>query len=195
LKPQPKGMRAFVAIQLPPETRAALRSIQSELKQVLPRHSTAWTRPENLHLTLRFLGDVEASRLPDLQRRLRETLTAFGPVELTCERLGCFPDLRFPRVVWACVHDARERSVELHGRVNEAVAGFAERPPEARYVGHITLARPKQIQRADAEKLASFVNGTAACEFGKWTCREVELIRSELSNSGSRYTTLDVFSL
>lgn len=185
----------FVAIQLPDSIRTELRGVQAELKDVLPHRSTAWARPENMHLTLRFLGNVEVVRLPDLQSRLRETLADFGPLEFCCERLGCFPDLRFPRVIWAWVHDAPERLVELAQRANLAAEGFAEQAAEARFVGHITLARPKQINRQDAQRLAAFVEGAVARQFGCWTCRAVELIRSELSAQGSRYTTLDVFPL
>ena len=187
--------RVFVAIQLPESIRTALRSVQAELKSLLPHRSTAWARPENMHLTLRFLGNVDVLRLPELQSRLRESLADFGSIELCCERLGCFPDLRFPRVVWAWVHDAPDRLGELAQHPNLAVEGFAKQTAEARFVGHITLARPKQINRQDAQRLAAFVEGAVARQFGCWTCREVELIRSELSTQGSRYTTLDVFPL
>jgi len=184
-----------VAIQLPEDVRAVLRAAQAELKEVLPRNSTAWTRPANMHLTLRFLGGVESARLPELQLKLREALAGFGPLDLICERLGCFPDLRFPRVVWAWVHDAEERLAQLHRRVDSAVAGFAEKPAEARFTGHVTLARPKQIKRADAERLAGFVERAVERKFGDWSCREVELIRSELSPGGSQYSTIEVFHL
>ena len=190
-----KVIRAFVAIQLPAEVRAGLRDAQAELKEVLPLKSTAWARPANMHLTLRFLGNVDSGRLPELQLKLREALACFRPLDLICERLGCFPDARFPRVVWAWVHDAEERLAQLHRRVDEAVAGFAEKPAEARFTGHVTLARPKQIKRADAERLAGFVERAVERKFGNWSCREMELIRSELSPGGSQYSTIEVFRL
>ena len=195
MSPESPVIRTFVAIQLPDGVRAALRDVQAELKPAMPPNSMAWVRPENMHLTLRFLGGVAPAKLPALQSRLRAALTGSGPLDLICERLGCFPDLRFPRVVWAWVHDAEERLEELHRRVDEAVAEFAEKPAEPRFVGHITLARPKQIKRADAGRLAEFVERAVNREFGLWTCREVELIQSELSAAGNRYTTLDVFAL
>ncbi len=184
LSPESKFIRAFVAIQLPEDVRAVLRAAQAELKEVLPRNSTAWTRPANMHLTLRFLGGVESARLPELQLKLREALAGFGPLDLICERLGCFPDLRFPRVVWAWVHDAEERLAQLHRRVDSAVAGFAEKPAEARFTGHV-----------NAERLAGFVERAVERKFGDWSCREVELIRSELSPGGSQYSTIEVFHL
>lgn len=185
-----KVLRLFVAIALPEEVQTGLRGVQQELRAVLPPKSTAWTKPDNLHLTLRFLGSVEAGRVPELERRLREHLAAFGPMELICERLGCFPRLRLPRVVWTWVHDAGERLGLLHCRVDEAVGGFAEKPAELRFVGHVTIARPKRLPRPEAERLAQFIEGAVERRFGVWNCNEVELIRSELSPGGSRYTTL-----
>lgn len=188
-------IRAFVAIQLPDSVRESLREVQAELQQLLSRNAAAWTNLQNLHLTLRFLGNVDAAKLPALAESLRKSLMNYSPLELVCERLGCFPDLRFPRVIWAWVHDTEERLADLHRRVDRAVAGLAEKPSEPTFTGHITLARPKDIRRPDAGRLAEFVNAAVSREFGRWTCREVELVRSELSPSGSRYTTLDAFRL
>jgi len=148
-----------------------------------------------MHLTLRFLGNVATEHLDELSRRLRVATASFGALHLRCERLGCFPDLRYPRVVWTWVHDTEERLAQLHRCVEAAVGCFAEKPAEAHFVGHVTLARPKQINRADARQLAEFVESAVNRQFGTWECREAELVRSELSPSGSRYTTLDVFPL
>jgi 2'-5' RNA ligase len=191
----PPPLRLFVAIQLPAAVRAALGAAQAELRGLMPPRSTAWTRPENLHLTLRFLGKVSAARLGEVKTRLHAALAGFGPLNLNCERLGCFPDLRFLRVIWAWIHDAAERLPELHRQVDAAVREFSERTADERFVGHVTLARPKLIKRTDAERLARFLEGAANRQFGNWRCAEVELVSSELAADGARYTTLDVFPL
>jgi 2'-5' RNA ligase len=189
-------LRLFVTIPVPTEAKESLREAQAKLKTILPSGSTAWTKPDKMHLTLRFLGDVAAECVPEISRRLRESLSGFGALELICERLGCFPHPRYPRVVWAWVHDEPdERLAGLHRHVDNAVAGFAEQPAEARFVGHITLARPKLIKRAGAEKLRRFLDESVTTRFGTWQAEGLELIRSELSAQGSRYTTLDVFRL
>lgn len=179
-----------MAISAPTEVLATLAEVQRELKTLLPRHSTAWTKPGNLHLTLRFLGNLSAPAVPELEQRLRAALAGFGAFDLICERLGCFPDLRSPRVVWAWVHDATERLQQLQRRVDAAVREFAGKPAEARFVGHITLARPKQIKRPEAERLAQFLEASVNRRFGNWTTREVWLLRSELSPGGSKYHAL-----
>jgi 2'-5' RNA ligase len=188
--PDPKAIRAFIAIRVPEVVLARLAEVQREIKSLLPPRSTAWTKPDNMHLTLRFLGNVAPTGIPKLEDRLRATLTGFGDLDLICERLGCFPDLRYPRVVWAWVHDANERLQELHRRIDDAVKDFAEQPAEARFVGHITLARPKQIKRPEADQLAHFVESAVNRNFGGWSANEVLLMRSELSSGGSKYHEL-----
>lgn len=195
MQSEPESLRLFIAIRPPDFVKAELGRVQTELAAVLPKKSAAWTRPEGMHLTLRFLGQVENGRLPELAERLRSTLAGFGKLDLLCERLGCFSDLRFPRVVWVWVHDAGDRLQTLHRLVDEAAAEIAEKPAEKRFEGHITLARPKSIRRSDAERLVRFVKAAVERRFGEWSCSEVELIRSELLPQGSRYSTLATIRL
>ncbi len=187
---EPKFSRLFIAIISPEAVRGKLSDLQRELKPVLPANSTNWTKPENMHLTLRFLGNVESERIPDLVAKLDAGLAGFGEFEVVCERLGCFPDMCYPRVVWAGVHDAGGRLAQLHRQVDEMVAGFAERPAEARFVGHITLARPRQIKRAHAERLAQFIDRATTRSFGRWHVPAVVVIRSQLSAAGASYAEL-----
>jgi RNA 2',3'-cyclic 3'-phosphodiesterase len=187
--------RLFIAIPVPERVKETLAKTQGQLKEILAAGSTAWTKPQSMHLTMRFLGDVSLKDIGQISERVRTSLKGFGPVQLICERLGCFPHLRFPRVIWAWVHDAEERIQLFHQRINDAVAEYAEKPAENRFVAHITLARPKQLRRADAEMLARFLDESVALQFGSWQADAVELIHSQLTPQGIRYTTLDVFSL
>lgn len=184
-----------MAIALPDAVKAELEQVQRELRRLLPPSSASWTRLNNLHLTLRFVGDVDASCVGEMGQSMRAAVTGSGELDLHCEQLGCFPDLRSPRVVWAGVHDAQERLAVLVRRLSAAVAPFAERLAESPFTGHITLARPKHLGRQDAARLARFVVGASGRRFGSWRAREVELIRSELSNTGNRYTILEKCSL
>lgn len=188
-------LRLFVALPVPSEIKSSFATAQSRLRDLLPRGSASWTRPENMHLTLRFLGDVSSSQLEPLTAKLAAATAGFGALPLVAERLGCFPDLRYPRVVWAWVHDAADRLAEFQQRVVTATNDYASSPPESRFVGHVTLARLRQIKRPEAETVAAFVNGAVNQRFGEWTVDRLELIRSELAPSGSRYTTLATFPL
>jgi 2'-5' RNA ligase len=188
-------LRLFLALPIPAEVKASLSIEQDELRRLLPPRTASWTRVENMHLTLRFLGDVDGSQVEAVTASVTAVMTGFGALPLVAERLGAFPDLRYPRVIWAWVHDAAERLVELQRRVATATNGFTPKPAEEKLTGHITLARIKQIKRPQAEVIASFLQRAVNRHFGEWAADHLELIRSELSPDGSRYTCLANFPL
>jgi len=187
--------RLFIAIAIPDAVKAELGRVQRELHDVLPQNSASWTKLDNLHLTLLFLGDVDVRKVPELEQGFRTAVNGFGELDLLCDRLGVFPDLGFPRVVWAGVHDSEGKLPQLAARVNKAMASLTARPPENAFTGHITLARPKPSKGRASGRLTEFIEAAAARRFGQWRANNVELIRIELSPSGSRYTTLMKVSL
>ncbi len=188
-------LRLFLALPIPAEVKVGISAAQDELRRLLPPRAASWTRAENMHLTLRFLGDVDGQRVEALIASVRSTMANFGALRLVAERVGVFPDLRYPRVVWAWVHDEADRLAQLQRRVVTATNGFTRERAEEKFTGHITLARIKQIKRPQAEIIASFLKGAVSRRFGDWTADPLELIRSELSPDGSRYTCLAKFPL
>ncbi|MCW5555886.1 MAG: RNA 2',3'-cyclic phosphodiesterase [Verrucomicrobiae bacterium] len=124
---QPPKIRLFLALPIPDPVQARIERVQDELRPVLPPKAVRWTKREQFHLTLRFLGNVEAPRLPDLSHAVRDACSGVGPLPLRAERIGGFPSLRFPRVLWVWVHDDAEDLVRLQRNIEAAVGGFAER--------------------------------------------------------------------
>lgn len=188
-------LRLFLALPIPAEVKAGICPAQDELRRLLPPRAASWTRTENMHLTLRFLGDVDGQRVEALIAAVSSVTAGFGALPLVAERLGVFPDLRYPRVVWAWAHDEADRLAELQRRVATVTNEFTREPAEEKFTGHITLARIKQIKRPQAGIIASFLQGAVKRRFGEWTADHLELIRSELSPDGSRYTCLAKFPL
>jgi 2'-5' RNA ligase len=117
------------------------------------------------------------------------------PLRLRAERLGFFPDGRSPRVIWVGVHDDRDALPLLQRAVESAVASFTSEKSAERFSGHVTLGRIKGIARADAERMVGLAERMASRCFGEWTADTVELIRSELSPQGPRYTVLAAIPL
>jgi 2'-5' RNA ligase len=189
-KPGETTWRLFVALKLPEEIRATLMQVQRELRSLMSPGDASFPRTVHLHLTLRFLGDVDCWRIEDLKTSLLKRVGMVGRFELRCERLECFPNLRRPKVVWAWVHDEQEQLAALQRIVVIATETFTQQPKENQFIGHVTLARLKRIRRAEVERIASFVEGAVHRQFGSWAANEVELVRSELSPQGSRYTVL-----
>ena len=185
--------RLFIALAIPEEVKAKMEAAQAKLRRVLPERAVRWTRREQFHLTLRFLGDVEAARVEALGEAIRTACRGFGVLHLRAEQVGFFPDLHYPRVVWVGVQDQEEQLPRLQEAVEHATREYTTEEKEGRFTGHITLARIKGIKRLEAETL-----GKAAMAerlFGQWTAYQVELMRSELLPQGARHSLLASIAL
>lgn len=187
--------RLFVAVAIPDGVKTKIEEAQAELRRTLPDRSVRWARREQFHLTLKFLGDVEAARVEALGEAMRGACRGFAPLHLRAEGVGCFPDLRYPRVLWTGVRDEAERLPRLQAAVELATRDFTTEEKEERFSGHVTLARIKGVKRAEAEALARAAEGMKARLFGQWTAYQIELKQSELSPQGARHTTLAAFAL
>ena len=139
--------RLFVAVAVPEDVKAKMEAAQAELRRVLPERSVRWARREQFHLTLRFLGDVEAARVEALAEAIRAACRGFGALHLRAERVGFFPDLRYPRVVWVGVQDQAEQLPRLQQAVEAATAGFTTQT-ERRAIHRPRHARPHQRHQA-----------------------------------------------
>lgn len=188
-------LRLFIALPIPDPVKDEIERVQDELRAVLPPKSVRWTKREQFHLTLRFLGQVSSQRVPALTGAVRVACSEFAALKLRAERIGCFPSLRFPRVVWVWVHDDAEQLVRLQRNIELAVGDFAEREDDKAFTGHVTIARINSVKRAQAEGLAKLAHALVERRFGEWTADEVRLMRSELLQSGSVHTVLGRFAL
>lgn len=188
-------MRLFIAIAIPEPVKARLETAQTELRRVLPGASVRWARREQFHLTLKFLGEVAAARVEPLANALRNACQPFAPLRLRLEGVGGFPNLRWPRVLWAGVPDEAGRLAQLQAAVDGATRDFTNEKKEPGFAGHVTLARIRDLNRAEADALAERAAGMKQQPFGQWTVDQIKLMRSELSPQGARHTPLAIFTL
>ena len=164
--------------------RAALGAAIERLRKVAP--DVAWVAPANLHLTLKFLGQVDARRLEEIAAGLRGAAAGLTAFDAVMAGLGAFPSASRPRVVWAGVAGGAPGLTELAGRVERACAALGF-PPETRpFSPHITLGRVRAPRR-DA-RLADLLAAAARDEFGRSRVEGLALMESELSRRGARYT-------
>jgi 2'-5' RNA ligase len=186
----PESFRLFIAISVPEGVKTEMEKAQAELRRALPEGCVRWTRREQFHLTLKFLGSVEAQRVETLAAAIRDACQDFTALRLRAERIGCFPDLRFPRVVWAWVHDRQEQLPRLQQGLETATRDFTTEAPEERFTGHVTLGRARGIKRREAGVLAKVVAGMVERAFGEWIADRIEIMRSEMSSTGARHSVL-----
>jgi 2'-5' RNA ligase len=133
--------RLFAALELPAPLRAALESAQASFKAAAPSRSVRWVAPENIHLTIKFYGDVPAERVPELEAGLARAAASARPIMLAVQGLGVFPNLLRPQVIWVGLEGDRLPLQALVAAV-EAEAEMLGFPPEAReFTPHLTLGR------------------------------------------------------
>jgi 2'-5' RNA ligase len=189
------ALRLFVAISLPDAVNDEIEKAQKEMRGALPGNFIRWTKREQFHLTLKFIGNMAGSRLAELSEALGTTCGQFAKLPLRTKGIGFFPDLRSPRVVWVGVRDEGNVLPRLQGAIETAVSSFATEKSGKQFTGHVTLGRIEGIRRPQAEILSKLARGMGERFFGEWVADRVELIRSELSSGGSRYTTLAAIPL
>ena len=192
---EPQMLRLFVAISVPDDVKDQIERTQRELQHALPGNFVRWTRREQFHLTLKFLGNVTESQIKELIGTLRTACLNFAALRLRAERIGFFPDIRFPRVVWVWAHDAGDILPRLQQAVETGTKNSTREKSEGKFTGHVTLGRIQGIKRPQAEILAKLALGMTDRFFGEWLADKVELFRSELWSNGSRYTTLAAIPL
>jgi 2'-5' RNA ligase len=186
-------IRTFVAVELDPNIRKALGQTQDQARRELSRVTSEarlqWVRPESIHLTLKFLGDIEETRVGAICQALGHAAGQSSSFSVDVRGLGVFPDHRAPRVLWVGLHPP-DSLTRLAEQVEAALAplGFpAENKP---FRPHLTLARIKDRSREIGKALAE--GGLLAHEglLGTLALHAVSLMRSELHPSGSLYTRL-----
>jgi RNA 2',3'-cyclic 3'-phosphodiesterase len=192
----PSGqLRLFVAIALPETVREEMIRVQRELQPLVPREVARWTRPDQWHLTLRFLGNVAADGVEDLKQSVGAVCRNVPPLFLCAQGVGFFPNPHSPRVIWVGIGDGEGQLVDLQKRIETAVGPFSPEPAGKNFSGHVTLGRLKQPRPSDVRDLAARVQSFDNQIFGSWMAEGIEIIRSELSQSGARYTSLAIFRL
>jgi RNA 2',3'-cyclic 3'-phosphodiesterase len=187
--------RLFVAIETPQSVIGELARIGESLRQLLPRAALRWSRPEQFHLTLRFLGNVEVATVPALISSLENTCGRFAPLRLNAQGAGVFPNWKFPRVLWAGVTDATGQLGPLQTAVQLATATYTEQPAEASFQPHLTLARRNQLTQPGLKELERAVATLSEKVFVEWDVDAVHLMRSELSAHGAHHSVLARASL
>lgn len=190
-------VRSFVAIALADPARSAVAEYLTTLRAT--RSGVAWSRPEQLHLTLKFLGNVSATQIPRLAERLRSVADRYPSFPLEVTGVGAFPSVIRPRTLWVGV--VAPALSTLASAVDDACAaeGFAvERRP---FHPHVTLGRVRERGRsaapggsrprgAPSSPDLTFIAADGARRFGAASATDLVLFRSELGSGGSRYVAL-----
>ena len=178
--------RVFCAIELPDNVRTRLANHAKQLREAVPEASASWSRPENVHLTLKFFGNVAKDQLTRISNAAR-VASDFSPFQIKIGGTGVFPKASRPQVLWIGVEDPSAGLAELQRRFEEECAkeGF---PKEDRaYRPHLTIAR---LRRPDGARNLAETHLQTRFDVIEIRVNEFIVFRSELSPKGSRYTAI-----
>jgi 2'-5' RNA ligase len=179
-------MRTFIAIYISPEIRSAVGDLQEQIRSEanLPKGEVTWVKPDNMHLTIKFLGEVPEEKIPEIQAAAAEVCRGHNHFEVEVKNVGTFG--RPAKVLWVGVHTRNKELINLQKDLEESLAKFGFPPEDREFSGHLTLARIKGFKAAKRLSLAAgdFKN----IDLGTFTAESVQIYKSQLTPDGSVYT-------
>ncbi len=179
-------IRAFIAFSLPENVVSSIRRVQEELKTF--GFKMRWVPPENIHLTLRFLGDINAADSKAIQAAMEKAAAPYPPIPLVAKGFGVFPGIKRPRVLWVGLSGRLDLLSACHRALEDNLAtnGF---PSETRpFTGHLTLSRVKG--KIDPKKLGDALRRFESFQSESFFADKLILFKSELKPSGAVYSKL-----
>lgn len=187
-----KNIRAFLAIEPSAGVLAAIARLQEKLKREISG-SASWTRPQGNHLTLKFFGYIDQTDVENICAAVKRQTATMPPLLLSAEKMGVFPDLRRPRVLWVGTSGDIEKLAMLQRKLDEEFAAIGFPAENRPFRAHLTLGRIKDARftAGVGEALKKHADFSA----GEFCAEELILFQSKLSPKGATYTKLATFPL
>ena len=184
-------MRLFISIDLPDALTDAVADVQEPIREA---KGLTLVTPEQAHVTLKFLGDVDEDRVPAIEEAVETALDAtdVGPFETTVAGLGVFPSMDYISVVWAGVDDGADEMIRLHEAIERETTALGFDPEDHEFTPHITLGRLKD---ARGKEIVQRVVREEQPTLGQFRVEQVRLTESTLTPDGPKYETVARFSL
>ena len=179
-------MRLFIAVDISEEIATAVADFATRLRQV--NADVAWVKPENFHLTLKFLGETPEGQLGDIKAALDRVALPRGAFDLEMRGTGCFPDKGVPRVVWVAAGAGRDALRTLAGDIEGTMEGLGFARERREFAAHLTIGRVRGPR--GAERLRRQLEAEADAVFGRCGVDAIRLYKSTLAAGGSIYEML-----
>ncbi len=179
-------VRTFVAIDMSPSVNRGLAALLEQMQS--SGADAQWIRPENVHLTLSFLGDVDPLHIMDVCSAVSAAASEHDAFRLSCSGVGAFPDASRPRVVWVGMDEGREALCSLQAAIATNLDEIGYPKEGRRYQPHITLGRAKR--GADEHVLSQAIEQFSRRPVGETMVDEVLVMSSQMERGGPRYAIL-----
>ncbi len=183
-------LRAFIAIEFPQNIKDAIERQTARLRQTLGNDLVRWVPAQNMHVTLKFLGDIAASHVEFLKQMIARESESHQQFDLQIGGLGSYPTSKRPRVLWVGLHAPADLA-SLQKSIEAGACRLGYEQEERPFSPHLTLGRVRQnLSPADLPKIRSALDNIQLGNIGTARVDSVHLIRSDLQPSGSIYTNL-----
>ncbi len=183
-------LRTFVAIELPQAVRSSLTQLQDDIKQRKPA-PVKWVDTEGIHLTLKFLGNIDAGQVPALTNAISEAIRGIAPFRLKLGAPGVFPHVRAPRVIWVGLGGETSSLFTLQENLEGVLIPLGFTPEDRRFSPHLTLGRVRDTatpsERRCLGEAVSWMEAEISSDFEVST---ISLMRSRLTREGALYNCL-----
>jgi 2'-5' RNA ligase len=183
-------IRAFIAVEIAPKTVQKISEAITQLKLWIP--GIRWVAPTNLHLTLKFLGDIDEAKVGPIAEALQRHLAPFPRFTINAKGLGVFPDAKRPRVLWVGLEGSYLTT--LASTVETALEPLGFVPEKRGFKPHLTVGRWRQSDKSPA-KFGEELGRWKAHEFGEFTVREIIFFQSMLRPEGAIHRPLKDITL
>ena len=188
-------LRSFIAVEIPAEIQTANAQATAPLKNTLPKPLIRWVAPQNVHLTLKFLGDVSPANLEQLAGTLKVEAASHEMFSMSVGGLGAFPNPRRARVIWIGL-DAPPALAALQRGVDAAAAQLGYPREERPFSPHLTIGRVTQTASpSDVQLLRSALESAQVDILGNVRVAAIHIFKSDLRSGGSVYTRLYSLSM
>lgn len=184
-------IRSFIAFELPDDVLAALSGVQERLTSY--RLRAKWVRPASIHLTLKFLGNIESGNIDAITSAMASAAEGCAPLSLAAKGVGVFPNIRRPRVIWIGLSGAVNQLMKLQRKLEDHLGDIGFAKENRPFKGHLTLGRFKV--GVNSKEILQALTEFSVFETHTFTARELILYKSELKPSGAVYSKLERISL
>jgi 2'-5' RNA ligase len=182
----PPNIRTFIALELPPSVISLLAKVQEDLKSM--RLRAKWVRPENIHLTLKFLGNINPGDIDKIGGAMIAAVDDFAALTLVARGVGVFPGIKRPRVIWVGLGGQIQSLFTMQRVLEDNLADLGFKKEKKPFKGHLTLGRFRQTIKPNT--IRQFMREYADLSSEKFTAKRIILFKSDLKRTGAVYSQL-----
>ncbi len=183
-------IRSFIAIELPAAVKQELTTLEDILKKRCPQ-VVRWVDPQSIHVTLKFLGDMDSDRIDEINMAMDEATQGMSPFHLELKYVGVFPNLNRVNIIWVGATGDLDKLTFLQKQIESNMEQLGFTRENRDFTPHLTLGRVRDYaSQDDRKKIGQVLSQTAFASAQVITVNSVNLVKSQLTNTGAVYTRL-----